>query len=691
MAEPHGLTGRLLYGVFFTLGVPALLLLWAEMAEAAVPLPALRHPALGIAIAAAGSALILVSWITLFVRGRGLPMNAFPPERLVTDGIYGWLADPIYVGFGATLLGVSIATGSSSGLWLVTPITWLAMSALVIGYERPDLRRRFKSAALRRPRLAFPTGGIDAPGRWERASVFLLVFGPWLLAYYGVQWLGVPRDAIHIELAFEKNLPVIGWTESVYALTYVFVPLTPLLLATRESLRRFALAGFVSTVVVTLLWVSIPVVVSYRPFEPAGWLGRMLQHERATSSGTAAFPAFHVLWAMIAADAWRDIARTRRRVWAAAGWTIAALIAVSCVTTGMHTALDIVAAALIFLPLRNPARTWERLRSWAERVANSWREWRLGPIRIMSHGLYAAAATALGTAIAGAAAGNHALPYIVLTGVSALLAAGLGAQALEGSPRLLRPFGYYGGIAGFLAGALVVRALGADPLLVLGAWATAGPWVQAIGRMRCLVQGCCHGGPASPHIGIRYVHSRSRVTQLAGLAGVPLHPTPLYSILANLASGLLLVRLWTLGASPTLVAGLYMMLNAIARFAEESFRAEPQTPVLHGLHVYHWFAIVAFVIGAVLTGVPSVAPAEPFAPIGFPLLAAALAMGLLAGLAMGVDFPRSNRRFSRLAAAAGPVGRLDLAGTADATVRSTDHRMHTAPRRRRQAERQPPG
>ncbi|MGD8278151.1 MAG: prolipoprotein diacylglyceryl transferase, partial [Gemmatimonadota bacterium] len=171
----------------------------------------------------------------------------------------------------------------------------------------------------------------------------------------------------------------------------------------------------------------------------------------------------------------------------------------------------------------------------------------------------------------------------------------------------------------------------------------------------CLVQGCCHGGPAPPATGIRYFHPRSRVTQLANLAGVPLHPTPVYSILANGVSGILLLRLWTVGAAPALVFGLYMMLNAIARFVEESFRAEPQTPVIGRLHVYHWFALLAFGIGAVATTFGGHAPAEPFAGGGTGTLIATLGFGVLTGLAMGMDFPGSDRRFSRLAAADNPT------------------------------------
>ena len=71
--------------------------------------------------------------------------------------------------------------------------------------------------------------------------------------------------------------------------------------------------------------------------------------------------------------------------------------------------------------------------------------------------------------------------------------------------------------------------------------------MQAIGRLRCLVNGCCHGRQTSDAIGIRVTHERSRVIRVAEVSGVPIHPTQLYSILANVFLGLLLLRLWVSG------------------------------------------------------------------------------------------------------------------------------------------------
>ena len=68
-----------------------------------------------------------------------------------------------------------------------------------------------------------------------------------------------------------------------------------------------------------------------------------------------------------------------------------------------------------------------------------------------------------------------------------------------------------------------------------------------------------------------------------------------------------------------------------------------------GLHIYQWLAIGQTLAGIVTTTLPSIPRAGGFVAPSPLLLTAAAVMALVAGVAMGVDFPRSNRRFSRLA------------------------------------------
>jgi protein-S-isoprenylcysteine O-methyltransferase Ste14 len=648
-----GSTGRILYGALFTVVLPVLLLVWAREAEAVVRLPAVRAPAAGTAVAAFGVGLMAWGMVALVRWGGGLPMNAYPTRHHVTRGPYRLVGHPIYVGFGMACAGVAVASGSSSGLWLVTPVVVLAMVALVVGYEGPALRGRFGGAATYRPLLSLPRADPGVPTAWERASVIVLVFLPWFLAFEGVVLLGVPPDAVEAFLPFERDWPVLVWTEFLYALVYPFVGLVPLLVSDRRTLRAFALRGLLATGVVTLLYLTVPLVAPPRPFEGGGLAGHLLAWERSMANTVAAFPSFHVIWALLAADAWSRGAGRWRRTWVA---LVAGAIVTACLTTGMHALADVAAGIATWWLLRRPRLLWEALRRGAERVANSWREWRFGPVRVLSYGFYAAAAGGVAAWLTGSLVGPDQLGGAAILLVSGLLGAGLWAQKLEGSSVLSRPFGYFGSLVGAAAGAVLAGAAGYDMSLLFAAIATAAPWTQAIGRLRCLVQGCCHGREAPAWIGIRYLDPRSRVCSIAGHRGVPLHPNPLYSILANLVIGPLLLRLWTLGASEGLIVGCYLMLAGIGRFVEEAYRGEPQTPVTGGLRLYQWLSVLLLLIGAAVTVTARVPVPDTGPTLHRPTILFAGVFALACLFAMGVDFPGSTRRFARLAPVESPEG-----------------------------------
>ena len=70
-----------------------------------------------------------------------------------------------------------------------------ACAALVYGYERHDLRRRFGQDALQPPVLSIPPDDDHAASSTHRAAVFLWVLTPWVVIFYAVQALGRPVDA----------------------------------------------------------------------------------------------------------------------------------------------------------------------------------------------------------------------------------------------------------------------------------------------------------------------------------------------------------------------------------------------------------------------------------------------------------------------------------------------------------------
>ncbi|HVU63556.1 MAG TPA: prolipoprotein diacylglyceryl transferase family protein, partial [Phycisphaerales bacterium] len=291
------------------------------------------------------------------------------------------------------------------------------------------------------------------------------------------------------------------------------------------------------------------------------------------------------------------------------------------------------------------------MRRGAERLGNSWRAWRIGPVRVIGFAGYAFLAALVGMLVFGACAGSDLLGAAGVVALSAMVGAALWGQYWVGGAGVLRPFGYFGSVIGAAVGigiVALVRGLDAGAAWRLSAGiAMCAPWTQAIGRLRCLVNGCCHGRECDARIGIVCRAPMSRIVRLSGLAGRPLHPTPLYSILGNVAIGLFMLHLWR-GHSPAHIVGGYLILQSLARFVEEHLRGEPHTPRFAGLRLYQWCAVGTFAAGMAACVLPC-AVRTPEAAVGLGVVAWAVGMGLVYGLAMGVDFPESNARFSRLA------------------------------------------
>lgn len=632
---------KILYAALFCGVLPGLLVAWSKATAHLVTWPAVQSLLLGGPLVVVGGALMFLGMRALWTWGGGLPMNIAPPPRYVTRGVYGYLAHPIYVGFCLACVGVALATGSASGLWLVSPCVILATTALVLGYEAPELRQRF-GAVVTAPRLQLPGAEDPAPTPGQRAAAYLYVIAPWLALYEAILALGPASDARSAYLPFELSWPVWPWTEIIYASTYLAVLAAPLLAPSRRALRAFMLHALLAMALVFPIYLCVPLVSEPRVFHQTGGLADVLALERRFDGASGSFPAFHVIWAVLAARVLRARWPGFARAWAGYGFAVA----ISCITTGMHALLDVLAAFATIALLDRAGALWRTVRRSAERIANSWHEWSYGQVRIINHGAYAAAGTFVALAVVITLTGG-AVQATVAASTCGLIGAALWAQIVEGSPRLLRPYGFYGGMLGVSLGALAAPLFGSSTWLVLAAYCTAAPYVQSLGRLRCLVQGCCHGSPAPENIGICYVHPRSRVCRLSDYRDVPLHPTPVYSIAWNIAIALCTARMFWLHAPLHLVGAMYLMLSGAGRFVEEAYRGEPQTPVFARLRLYQWIALGTLLLGAVLSavGVSANASTPMFQPDALPVAAA---FSVVVFCALGVDFPHSNTRFARL-------------------------------------------
>jgi prolipoprotein diacylglyceryltransferase len=332
-----------------------------------------------------------------------------------------------------------------------------------------------------------------------------------------------------------------------------------------------------------------------------------------------------------------------------AAFTIPA-VAIACLQliSNRSALLHVVESVVIFFLSANYLWIWVFLKRTAERIANSWKEWTFGPVRVINHGFYIGCGTFAGMLLAGMLAGKaYALALLIFT-ILVTICSALWAQLIEGSEKLKRPFGYYGGLVGILFGSMAVWALGLNAWVIIGVASVVMPWMQAAGRLRCLVNGCCHGGRVdNPLVGIRYFHPRSRVCNISGMKGELVHPTQLYSILWLFVVGIFLLTLWNNEISSSMIFGLYLILTGLGRFVEEAYRGEAQTPSINGLRLYQWTAVASVVAGIGMTVIHA-EPAVISPGFSWESVVVAAVSGFFLLFAMGVDFPYSNARFSRL-------------------------------------------
>lgn len=644
------LLGKLSYGALFTLLWPGALAWLAVRLDASgfawwrVPVPAWA----GVAITTAGVVLMLVSMHALWRLGKGLPMNAYPPTEFVASSSYALFSHPIYVGFVLSVAGVSVWANSPAGLWVLTPVAALSAAALVLGYEGPMLRRRFGPRP-DSPWFALPAmqpGKPPWPRRFAAATIALL---PWALAYAAFSAMPAPQAAIELRMAWEESLPRPAWAVWVYSLAYLWVVLSPLAADSWALLRRFVVASWLGSFTGFLLMLTVPGRAALLDGAYDGLTAWLMQGNRALDADWLAHPSFHVFWTVLAACLLSHRVPRWRWAWAA----FAVVMAASCVLTGSHAVVDVAGGAVLGLGCWHHDALWQRVLALVERLGNSWTALRRGPVRVISHAWWSFAGAAAGTLLVLHLAGPQAWTACAIVVSAGLLSAGAWGYWLEGGHRLSRPFGYYGFLFGSLGALALLGAAGvAGTGTLAAAFAVAAPLAQGIGRLRCVVQGCCHGRPVLTARGIRIRNRFSRVTALSSLVDVPIHPAQVYSMAANAVVFLVLLRLWIVGAPWTLIGGLFLVLSSLARFVEEQYRGEAQTAYRHGLSVYQWLAAGLFVAGLGVMALHA-APVKHAAWISPSAMALALAAGLAAAVLMSVDFPASKRRFSRLTVAEG--------------------------------------
>lgn len=632
---------KIIYGSVFCLLLPYLLIFWAKSTSKFITLPTPDLGSFSLIIIALGFIIIVMAMYNLWKKGKGLPMNAYPPENYVKSGLYYFFHHPIYLGAVVFSIGISLFFKSSSGLWLISPIFILLILAYVIGFENEIISKAFNHQT-HHTFFDFPQNNVERLSIKNKLLIYVWVYFPWFLIYEIFIFLGVPKDAVSTEIILDKYISLVDFTVIFYVLVYPLSLLIPFILKTNKEAREFIFDIIGGMILIFFCYLVFPFIVNYETISQDNLFLKAIALGRETDGQTAALPSFHVFWALIIYKYFSKTFPKSKILF----FLISILIIISCLTTKNHTILDVLFGIIAYFVVINRELIYLKSIQFCEKISNSWQEWRFGKIRIINHGFYAAIGGFFGFVIMGYFLPNQ-LYIIYIIGIAGFVGAGLWAQFVEGSPMLLRPFGYYGSVLGIALTLLsIIIFTDLNFWFLLGISCLAACIIQFFGRFRCLVQGCCHGKPTDKVLGIKFCHPKSRVNKIAHWKGKNLYPTQFYSIVSNFFTFLILLRFYYLEMPASFIGGMYFILNGIFRFVEESLRGEPQTPYFMGMRVYQWLAILSILMGIAFTCVN--AGKLPTGILDFHLFFNALLYSLLVLFAYGIDFPESNVRFSRL-------------------------------------------
>jgi protein-S-isoprenylcysteine O-methyltransferase Ste14 len=95
-----------------------------------------------VAVLAAGAAVLVQAFVRFVAEGLGSPAPIVPTQRLVVDGPYRYVRNPMYLAVVAIIVGQALLLGQP-GLVGYATVVGGATAAFAHGYEEPTLRRQF--------------------------------------------------------------------------------------------------------------------------------------------------------------------------------------------------------------------------------------------------------------------------------------------------------------------------------------------------------------------------------------------------------------------------------------------------------------------------------------------------------------------------------------------------------------------
>ncbi len=160
---------------------------------------------------------------------------------------------------------------------------------------------------------------------------------------------------------------------------------------------------------------------------------------------------------------------------------------------------------------------------------------------------------------------------------------------------------YYGALIGGVAGGLIgikvakVKLIDIEKILI--------PYIpigHAIGRVGCVMAGCCHGMEYDGLFAIYYANSVEGLSADQGY-----FPVQLLEALINICICIILIKCTKYALRKAQMMFTYLNLYSIARFMLEFLRGDEIRGLYFGLSTSQWISIALFIISAVYLIVPN--------------------------------------------------------------------------------------
>jgi membrane-associated phospholipid phosphatase len=352
----------------FLIIIPAFLVVWAECTGNLTNLPLPENLFWSYGLLVIGFCLVIPGVFYLNYTSESTSANTITQERCEKEGIYAFIKNPIPLGIIFISFGLSVLIYSSSGFWIVSPLVGLISVIYVVRIEYlrsliPVLRQK------PRPFFSLPLGSDETPSPKDRLVAFIFAYIPFRAVYQSFIFVGTSEDALCTNLSFENQWPVLEYTTIVYDLLYPVAILIPFIIKSKKGLKNFVTDVLFVTAVSGIIFFVFPLYVHQRSFIPQTFLGNLLLFDRAHDGEAGALPSFHVIWAFLAARYFTIRNNRLKWLW----YLFAVLISASCITTGNHSILDVIAGVAIFELIVYRIQIWYLIRKLTGNLSVKWR------------------------------------------------------------------------------------------------------------------------------------------------------------------------------------------------------------------------------------------------------------------------------------------------------------------------------